>query len=66
MAHEIGVWLFGQAVGTLSLQGGRLAFQYGQGWLARQDGVALSQPVTFDTLSDCTKNLVTVNFDRVK
>lgn len=30
------------------------------------DGVALSQPVVFDTLSDCTKNLITINFDRVK
>ena len=43
MAHDIGVRLFGQEVGTLSLQGGRLAFQYGQSWLARPDGVALSQ-----------------------
>lgn len=28
MAHDIGVWLFGQSVGTLSLVNGRLSFQY--------------------------------------
>lgn len=43
MAHEISVWLFDQPVGTLSLQGGRLSFQYDHDWLAQPDAVALSQ-----------------------
>ena len=43
MAHEIGVWLFDQPVGTLSLVGGRLVFQYSQDWLAQPKAVALSQ-----------------------
>jgi serine/threonine-protein kinase HipA len=43
MAHEIGVWLFDQAVGTLSMVAGRLSFQYGPGWLIRPEAIALSQ-----------------------
>ena len=43
MAHDIGVWLFDQPVGTLSLVGGRLSFQYRHDWLAQLDAVALSQ-----------------------
>lgn len=43
MAHEISVWLFNQRVGTLSLVGGRLNFQYNPDWLAQRDAVALSQ-----------------------
>ena len=41
MAHDIGVWLFDQPVGTLSLVGGRLSFQYRHDWLAQLDAVAL-------------------------
>jgi len=43
MAHDISVWLFDQPVGTLSLLGGRLSFQYDHDWLAQPDAVALSQ-----------------------
>jgi len=43
MAHDIAVWLFDQPVGTLSLVGGRLSFQYRHDWLAQPDAVALSQ-----------------------
>ncbi len=43
MAHDIGVWLFDQAVGKLSLVAGRLSFQYGPDWLARPNPVVLSQ-----------------------
>lgn len=43
MAHDIGVWLFDQPVGTLSLAGGRLRFQYRPGWLTQPNAVALSQ-----------------------
>jgi len=43
MAHDIGVWLFDQPVGTLSLVGGRLSFQYRHDWLAQPNAVALSQ-----------------------
>ena len=43
MAHNIGVWLFGQPVGTLSLLGGRLSFQYQAHWLVQPGAVALSQ-----------------------
>ncbi len=43
MAHDIGVWLFDQPVGTLSLVGGRLRFQYRHDWLAQPNAVALSQ-----------------------
>ena len=43
MAHDIGVWLFDQPVGTLSLVGGRLSFQYHADWLAQPNAVALSQ-----------------------
>jgi serine/threonine-protein kinase HipA len=55
MAHEIGVWLFGQPVGILSLVGGRLSFAYSHDWLAQADAVALSQslplsPGSFDDL----------------
>jgi serine/threonine-protein kinase HipA len=53
MAHDIAVWLFDQPVGTLSLVAGRLSFQYGPGWLARRQALALSQslpirPQAFD------------------
>ena len=41
MAHDIGVWLFDQPVGTLSLVGGRLSFQYRADWLAQPNAVAL-------------------------
>lgn len=55
MAHEIGVWLFGQPVGMLSLVGGRLSFAYSHDWLAQAGAVALSQslplsPGPFDDL----------------
>lgn len=43
MAHDIGVWLFDQPVGNLSLVGGRLGFQYRHDWLAQRNAVALSQ-----------------------
>ena len=43
MAHDMGVWLFDQPAGTLSLLGGRLSFQYRPGWLAQPKAVALSQ-----------------------
>jgi serine/threonine-protein kinase HipA len=42
MAHEIGVWLFDQQVGTLSLVAGRLSFQYSAQWL-QPGAMALSQ-----------------------
>jgi serine/threonine-protein kinase HipA len=43
MARDIGVWLFGQSVGTLSLVNGRLSFQYHRDGLAQPNAVALSQ-----------------------
>lgn len=43
MTREIGVALFGQPVGTLSLEAGRLRFQYDPAWLAEPQPVALSQ-----------------------
>lgn len=53
MALEIGVWLFDQPVGTLSLVGGRLSFQYRPDWLTQPNAAALSQslplgPALFD------------------
>ncbi len=53
MAHDIGVWLFDRPVGTLSLVGGRLCFQYSHDWLAQPNATALSQflplrPASFD------------------
>ena len=57
MAHDLGVWLFDQPVGTLSLLGGRLRFQYGEDWLAQPLAVGLSRslplrPEPFDD-SEC-------------
>jgi len=54
MAHDIGVWLFDQPVGTLSLVGGRLSFQYGQDWLAQPNAGALSRslPLGPDVVDD--------------
>lgn len=54
MAHDIGVWLFDQPVGTLSLVGGRLSFQYGHDWLAQPNACALSQslPLGPDVFDD--------------
>lgn len=43
MAHDIGVWLFDQPVGTLSLVAGRLSFRYHHDWPAQSNRVALSQ-----------------------
>jgi len=43
MARDIGVWLFGQSVGTLSLVNGRLSFQYHHEGLTQPGAVALSQ-----------------------
>jgi serine/threonine-protein kinase HipA len=43
MAHDIGVWLFDQLVGTLSLVGGRLSFQYRPEWLTQPHAASLSQ-----------------------
>ena len=43
MAHEIGVWLFEQPVGTLSMESGRLFFQYRHDWLDHPNAIALSQ-----------------------
>lgn len=42
MAHELGVWLFADHVGTLSLVNGRLSFQYRASWLVYPKAVALS------------------------
>ena len=47
MVHDIGVWLFDQPVGTLSLVGGRLSFQYRADWLAKPNALALSQSLPF-------------------
>lgn len=57
VAHDLGVWLFDQPVGTLSLLGGRLRFQYGEDWLAQPLAVGLSRslplrPEPFDD-SEC-------------
>jgi HipA-like protein len=54
MAHDIGVWLFDQPVGTLSLVAGRLSFQYRHDWLAQPDAVALSLslPLGSDAFDD--------------
>ncbi len=54
MAHDIGVWLSAEPVGTLSLVGGRLSFQYRHDWLAQPDAVALSQslPLGSDAFDD--------------
>jgi serine/threonine-protein kinase HipA len=54
MAHDIAVWLFAEPVGTLSLMGGRLSFQYRHDWLAQPDAVALSQslPLGPDAFDD--------------
>jgi len=54
VAHDIGVWLFDQPVGTLSLLAGRLSFQYGADWLAQPNPVALSQslPLRPDPFDD--------------
>ena len=43
MAHDIAVWLYDQPVGTLSLVGGRLSFQYALEWLAKPSATGLSQ-----------------------
>ena len=43
MAHDIGVWLFDQPVGTLSWAAGRLSFKYRLDWLAQPNPLALSQ-----------------------
>ncbi|WP_159915768.1 type II toxin-antitoxin system HipA family toxin [Pantoea sp. 18069] len=42
MAHELGVWLFADRVGTLALVDGRLNFCYAPDWLLQPDAVALS------------------------
>jgi serine/threonine-protein kinase HipA len=42
MGRELGVWLFAERVGTLSLLEGRLHFAYAGSWLAKSDAVALS------------------------
>ena len=54
MAHDIGVWLFDQPVGTLALVGGRLNFQYRSDWLAQPNAVALSQslPLQAESFDD--------------
>ena len=54
MAHDIGVWLFDQPVGFLSLAGGRLSFQYRPDWLSQPNAVALSQslPLGPDPFND--------------
>ena len=54
MAHEIGVGLFDQAVGTLSFADGQLGFQYRDDWLAQPDAVAISQslPLRPDPFDD--------------
>ena len=51
MVHDIGVWLFDQAVGTLSLAGGRLSFQYRTDWLTQPHAVALSQSLPLQSNS---------------
>ena len=57
VAHDLGVWLFDQPVGTLTLLGGRQRFQYGEDWLAQPLAVGLSRslplrPEPFDD-SEC-------------
>jgi serine/threonine-protein kinase HipA len=54
MTHEIGVWLFNQRVGTLSLADGRIGFQYGPDWLNQPNSVALSQslPLGLESYDD--------------
>lgn len=42
LAHELGVWLFDQCVGSLSLLEGRLSFSYASQWLSQSDAMALS------------------------
>jgi serine/threonine-protein kinase HipA len=42
MAHELGVWLFADRVGTLALVEGRLNFRYAPDWPSRPNAVALS------------------------
>ena len=42
MAHELGVWLFADHVGTLFLMDGRLNFRYAPAWLGQSNAVALS------------------------
>ena len=42
MAHELGVWLFANRVGTLALVDRGLNFCYAPDWLSRKDAVALS------------------------
>ncbi len=42
MAHELGVWLFSDRVGTLSLVDGRLHFGYAPDWLAQPGATPLS------------------------
>jgi len=42
MTHELAVWLFADAVGTMALVDGRLRFCYSPDWQARPDALALS------------------------
>lgn len=49
MAHDIGVWLFDQPVGTLSMVSGRLSFQYQPGWLTQPNAMAISQSLQLGT-----------------
>lgn len=54
MAHELAVWLFADKVGTLSIVGGRLGFQYRTQWLDQPNVVAVSYslPLQADPFDD--------------
>jgi serine/threonine-protein kinase HipA len=54
MARELGVWLFAERVGTLSLIEGRLRFRYSPDWLLRPDAVTLSSslPLQAESFDD--------------
>lgn len=42
MAHELGVWLFADCIGSLALVEGRLSFSYSSSWLQQPNALALS------------------------
>lgn len=49
MAHELGVWLFAEHVGTLALVEGRINFWYADEWLKQPNAVALSCSLPLQT-----------------
>ncbi|MEK0433989.1 MAG: hypothetical protein RL369_38, partial [Pseudomonadota bacterium] len=54
MTRELGVWLFSEQVGILSLIDGRLNFRYIPDWLTRLDTVPLSNslPLQVESFDD--------------